>query len=281
MIKRVKTMDTLKFLYTTKPGRVILKPLTSRTVSKITGRFLDSKYSRFLVNGFIHNNDLDTSEFEKTDFSSFNDCFSRKLKDNARKVETNENIMISPCDGKLTVVPIKKGLALPVKQSIYSIQSLLRDKRLADRYEGGYALVYRLCVDNYHRYCYVESGKKSRNRFIPGVLHTVRPIALENRPVFIENCREYTCIKTERFGILTQMEVGAMLVGKISNHLAGKGPVKRGSEKGTFLYGGSTIIVLVESDKLTVDDHILESSKVGREFPVLYGQRIGEVSHAL
>ena len=205
----------------------------------------------------------------------------RKLKDNARKVETNENTMISPCDGKLTVVPIKKGLALPVKQSIYSIQSLLRDKRLADRYEGGYALVYRLCVDNYHRYCYVESGKKSRNRFIPGVLHTVRPIALENRPVFIENCREYTCIKTERFGILTQMEVGAMLVGKISNHLAGKGPVKRGSEKGTFLYGGSTIIVLVEPDKLTVDDHILESSKMGREFPVLYGQRIGEVSHAL
>ena len=149
------------------------------------------------------------------------------------------------------------------------------DLKLAERYEGGYALVYRLCVDNYHRYCYAESGMKSRNRFIPGVLHTVRPIALENRPVFIENCREYTCIKTDRFGILTQMEVGAMLVGRIKNHLAAKGPVKRGSEKGTFLYGGSTIIVLVEPGKLTVDDHILESSKVGREYPVLFGQRIG------
>ena len=268
-------MDTLTFLYTTKVGRLILKPLTSRTVSKAAGRFLDSKYSKFLVSGFIHNNDLDTSEFEKTEFDSFNDCFSRKLKDNARKVETDENVMISPCDGKLTVVPIRKGTALPVKQSIYSIHSLLRDKKLAERYEGGYALVYRLCVDNYHRYCYAESGMKSRNRFIPGVLHTVRPIALENRPVFIENCREYTCIKTDRFGILTQMEVGAMLVGRIKNHLAAKGPVKRGSEKGTFLYGGSTIIVLGEPGKLTVDDHILESSKVGREYPVLFGQRIG------
>lgn len=269
-------MDTLSFLYRTKPGRILLKPLTSRTLSKLTGRFLDSKMSKFLVPGFINNNDLNTAEFEKTEFTSFNDCFSRRLKDGSRIVDTDSDAMIAPCDGLLTVVPITGDTVFPIKQSEYSINTLLRDRKLAKRYENGYALVYRLCVSHYHRYCYVESGRKSRNRFIRGVLHTVRPIALENRPVFIENCREYTCIKTPSFGILTQMEVGAMLVGKINNFQTGKVFVKRGDEKGTFLYGGSTIIVLVEPDKLTVDDHILEASKYGREYPVLYGQRIGQ-----
>ncbi|SEF57855.1 phosphatidylserine decarboxylase [Eubacterium ruminantium] len=268
-------MNTLEFLYTTAPGRMILKPLSSRFVSKCTGRFLDSNLSHFLVPGFISKNDLDTSEFAETDFRTFNDCFSRKLKDNARPVDSCAENMISPCDGLLTVVPIKDGTVFPVKQSIYSVHDLLRDKKLSRRYKDGYALVYRLCVNHYHRYCYVESGRKSRNRFISGVLHTVRPIALRNRPVFIENCREYTCIKTENFGILTQMEVGAMLVGKIDNFSPGKCIVKRGAEKGTFLYGGSTIIVLVEQGRLNVDDYILEASRTGKETPVLYGQRIG------
>ena len=269
-------MDTLEFLYTTPVGRMILKPLSSRFVSKCAGKFLDSRFSHFLISDFIAKNDLNTSEFDTMDFRCFNDCFSRKLKDSARTIDTSEENMISPCDGLLTVVSLKDGVAFPVKQSQYTVKSLLRDERLADRYKGGYALVYRLCVNHYHRYCYVESGRKSRNRFIPGVLHTVRPIALMNRPVFSENCREYTCIKTKNFGILTQMEVGAMLVGKIDNHAHGKCFVRRGSEKGTFLYGGSTIIVLVEKGKLRVDDGILEASRLGNETPVLYGQRIGQ-----
>ncbi|WP_173472944.1 phosphatidylserine decarboxylase [Eubacterium ruminantium] len=268
-------MNTLKFLYTTPLGRCILKPLASKPVSVITGKFLDSRFSRFLVNDFIARHDIDRSEFEKQNFDSFNDCFCRKLKDDARTVESDNNAMIAPCDGLLTVVPIKNGTVLPVKQSYYTVKSLLRDKKLAERYKDGYALVYRLCTNHYHRYCYVESGRKSRNRYIQGVYHTVRPIALENRPVFIENSREYTCIKTDNFGILTQMEVGAMLVGRINNFEKEIRTVRRGKEKGTFLYGGSTIIVLVEKNKVDILNYILDASKYGRETPVLYGQKIG------
>lgn len=183
--------------------------------------------------------------------------------------------MISPSDGLLSVWPIEEGVVIPVKQSRYTVEGMLRDRKLAERYRGGLCLVYRLCVDNYHRYGYVESGRKSKNRFISGVLHTVQPIALEQGPVFMENCREYTCIKTKNFGILTQMEVGAMLVGKISNHEPGTAEVKRGEEKGTFLYGGSTIIVLVEKGKVRIDPQILEASAKGEETPVLYGQAVG------
>ncbi len=271
-------MNGLEFLYNTMPGRAILKPLSSRVLSKLCGAFLDCGLSKCLIPGFIRKAKIDPQDYIMDHLECFNDCFSRHIKEGLRPVEQDPSKMIAPSDGLLSVWPIDGETVLPLKQSTYTVHSLLRDSRLAKRYEGGLCLVYRLCVDHYHRYGYVESGKKSANRFISGVLHTVRPVALAARPVFIENCREYTCIKTEQFGVLTQMEIGAMLVGKIKNHETGKGKVVRGNEKGTFLYGGSTIVVLVEPGKVIVDQDILDASARGEETPVKYGQAVGTVA---
>ena len=43
-------------------------------------------------------------------------------------------------------------------------------------------------------------------------------MALDQLPVYTENSREYTVIKTDTFGPVVQMEVGAMLVGRIVNY---------------------------------------------------------------
>lgn len=123
----------------------------------------------------------------------------------------------------------------------------------------------------------MDSGQKSRNFFIPGRLHTVRPVALREVPVFTENSREYTLIRTEKFGTIAQMEVGAMLVGRIVNHEE-KGNAIRGKEKGYFQYGGSTIIVLIEPEQVQVREDILQSSALAKEVPVKMGEVIG---HAL
>ena len=270
-------MDGLNFLYNTAPGRALLLPLSSRTLSKICGAFLDSGLSKPLISGFIKKAEIDPEEYEMDGFTCFNDCFSRHVKEGLRPVDQDPEVMIAPSDGLLSVWDIAEDTVLPLKQSEYTVKSLLRDSRLARRYEGGICLVYRLCVNHYHRYGYVESGRKSVNRFISGALHTVRPVALAARPVFVENCREYTCIKTRRFGVLTQMEIGAMLVGKIANHEKGRAEVVRGTEKGTFLYGGSTIVVLVEPGKVQIDPEILAASAAGEETPVRYGQAVGRV----
>ena len=66
-----------------------------------------------------------------------------------------------------------------------------------------------------------------------------------------------------------------MLVGKIANHETGCGPVVRGEEKGTFLYGGSTIVVLVEPGRVDILPEILEASARGEETAVRYGQMVG------
>ena len=269
----------LNFLYHTALGRIILKPLTTRFVSKVAGAFMDSQLSRILIPKFVKSAGIDVSEYETDGLRSFNEFFYRKIKPGLRTIAQEQDVLIAPADGLLTAYPIQSGLVVPVKQSEYSIARLVEDAELAESFEGGWCLVFRLCVHHYHRYSYIESGVKSANRFIAGKLHTVQPIALERSPVFIENCRDYTVITTRNLGRVVQMEVGALLVGKIENLTPSEAQVERGEEKGRFLYGGSTIIVLVEKERVQLNNEIVEASNRGEETPVKLGEPIGKITN--
>lgn len=266
---------TLKFLYHTMFGRILLKMLSSRWVSRLCAAFLDSRFSKPLIKRFLRKNHIKTTEYICDNFKCFNDCFSRKIKQGLRPIDQSPKSLISPCDGLLSAYPITDKTVLPVKQSHYTIDALLKNRRLSSRYQNGLCLVLRLCVHHYHRYCYIDNGTKGKNMFIPGKLHTVRPIALQALPVFTQNCREYTIMHTENFGNVTQIEVGAMLVGKIKNH-HGSTKFTKGQEKGMFLYGGSTIILLFEKDKIQIPESFFEMTKRGKELPVKMGEKLGE-----
>lgn len=97
---------------------------------------------------------------------------------------------------------------------------------------------------------------------------------MESVPVYHENTREYCLLKTERFGTLIQMEVGAMMVGRICNY---HGPryVKKGSEKGRFEFGGSTILLLVQKGQATFREKFLKNTAQGIETQVEMGEWIG------
>ena len=269
-------MDTLPFLYKTAIGRILLKPLTAPSLSKLCGRFFDSRLSAFLIKGFVKNNNINLEDYQTDGIKTFNQFFRRKIKDGLRPFDFTPENLSSPCDGLLSVwnIEASNGTVIPVKQSQYTVESLLQNKELAEHYNGGLCLVFRLCVNHYHRYAYADSGKKGPNVFIPGILHTVRPIALENFPVFVQNSREYTVIESSVFGPLVQMEVGAMLVGRIVNHEE-EAVVTRGTEKGFFEYGGSTIILILQKDKAKINPEILRNSGHGIETLVKMGEIIG------
>jgi len=273
MSKTNTESKSLKFLYGNTFGRIILKILTARWISKLCGLFMDSRLSKPLISSFIKKNNIDMSEFESDNFTCFNDCFCRKIKEGKRPLSGDERTFISPCDGLLSAYKITENTILPIKQSSYTLSSLLRSDELAERFRNGICLVFRLCVNHYHRYCYPANGVKGENVFLKGKLHTVRPIALEALPVFTENCREYTVIDSEHFGSFVQMEVGAMLVGKIHNH-HGKGAVLRGDEKGMFLYGGSTIVLLFEKNKINLRKEFFDSTESYEETHVLMGEKL-------
>ena len=264
----------LEFLYQTILGRVILKILTWPMLSGGIGRFMDSRFSEWIIPAFIQKNNIDMSEYQVEEYRSFNDFFCRRIRPELRPIDARKDVLIAPCDGLLRVYPIQDDRVIPVKESHYRISDLLRDRELAQKYHDGTCLVFRLCVHHYHRYCYPDSGIKTRNIYIPGVLHTVRPVALREVPVFTENSREYTMVCSDHFGDIIQMEVGAMLVGKIDNYHA-EALVSRGEEKGRFLYGGSTIILLLEKGAAEINSEILHATENGQEMEVKMGQAIG------
>ena len=135
-------------------------------------------------------------------------------------------------------------------------------------------MIFRLEVDDYHRYCYIDRGFKHKNIHINGELHTVNPIALKNCNIYKRNSREYTVLHTKNFGDVTQVEVGAMMVGKILNH-HGCYHFEKGEEKGMFLFGGSTIVLLVEKNKIIPCAELLENTAQGFETVVKMGEKIG------
>lgn len=268
----------LSFLYTNIFGRMLLKPLIQPQVSKLAGRYLSSAHSKWLISKFIERNGIDMDIYEECDYSSFNDFFTRKIKPDCRPVPEDLDVLISPCDCLATVYPIQENTTFSIKNTEYTLRSLLRSPRLAKRFRGGYAYVLRLTVEDYHRYLYSVSGKQSKNYHIDGTYHTVNPIANDYLPIYKENTREYTVIHSKEFGDVLQMEVGALLVGKISNHKQST-VVTRGEEKGFFEYGGSTIVVLTQKGRVTPRSDLLTNSKNGYETKVLQAHPLGILPH--
>lgn len=261
------------FLYGTAVGRLILKILTRPFISKAAGFFMNSRLSALYIPRFIKKNNINTLDFEERRFKSFNDFFTRRLKSGKREFLSEPSALISPCDGLLTVYDIDSALRFKVKNSIYGIESLLNNASLASEFSGGQCLVFRLTPSHYHRFHYFDNGETKDTAAIKGVLHTVRPVAVESVPVYTRNSREIAVLQTENFGNAVMVEVGAMMVGKIINRH--QKLFCRGDEKGFFEFGGSTIILLLKKNAAKILPEISIASRAGEEFPVLAGQKIG------
>lgn len=265
----------LRFFYGSLPGRILLKALTARPVSVAAGRFMDSGLSRPLIRPFIRRNGIRMAEYLPMRYTCFNAFFCRPVRPELRPFPDEAAAFMAPCDGLLSAYRITDGLVLPIKQGRYTVEELLGGDAAAETFRDGVCLVFRLCVNHYHRYAYADDGVILKKQFLPGVLHTVRPIALSALPVFTQNCREYMLLDTAHFGSLAQIEVGAMLVGKIENYKGEGVPFRRGEEKGRFLYGGSTVVVLLEENRVQLDEALFENTARGLETPVILGEVLG------
>lgn len=84
-------------------------------------------------------------------------------------------------------------------------------------------------------------------------------------------------IRTEQFEILFKWKLGALMVGRITNlHTEGGVKVTKGEEKGYFEFGGSTILLLLERDKVKLCDDLLKNTREGFETKLLQGSVLGE-----
>jgi len=266
----------LKFLYGNIAGRLLLKLLTQPQISKIAGKALDSSLSVFLVKPFIKANNIDMSDYNIRKYSSYNDFFTRELKDGARDFTYDDNSLVSPADGRLSVYKIDENAVFDIKNSSYTVESILKSKKTAKEYINGYVIIVRLCVDNYHRYSYPANGVIKAHKRIDGVLHTVNPEVLQYVNIYKENTRECTILSTKDFDDIIQIEVGALMVGRIKNHHSKSYKFSVNEEKGLFEFGGSTVVLLVKDGKVVIDDALIQNSLDGFETVVKIGETIGK-----
>ena len=273
-IEEIKSTKTLSFFYNTLLGRILLKICTMKFISDIAGIYMNSRLSKYKIKKFIKDNKIKITDYEKTNYNSFNEFFTRKIISIKRPINMTKTAFISPCDSKLSVYTISNDLTLNIKNSYYTIDTII-DKKILKEYKEGYALVFRLSPTDYHRYCYIDSGYQEKNNKIKGILHTVQPIALKRYNFYKKNTREWTILHTNNFNEVVHIEIGAMTIGKIKNEHENY-IFKKGEEKGYFEFGGSTIVLLVKKGIITIDEDILENSKNNIETYVKYGEKIGK-----
>lgn len=264
----------LKYCYCTRIGRPARSIMTRPFITALGGLYMDSALSVKRIEGFVRANKIDMDEYAQRSYRSFNDFFTRSIKPEARPIDRDPDTLISPCDGYMSAYRISGDSVFSIKDSYYNIEDLVGGSSIAGEYLNGTCLVLRLGVENYHRYCYIDDGFKSGNHRIPGRYHPVQPIVVRKQPVFVQNTREYTVLNTKNFGIVTQIEVGACLVGRICNHHESC-IIHRGEEKGFFEFGGSTIVLLFKEGTVDIPQEVFDATLSDKEAIVKYGSAIG------
>jgi phosphatidylserine decarboxylase len=252
--------------------------LTWAPLSEVYGLFKRLPGSRAGVRDFVERLGIDASEAELPldAYPSLDAFFARRLRPEARPPDPDPAAFLSPCDARtLAFARWPTQRPLEIKRSRVTLPELVNeDPVLCQRFSGGGVLISRLAPADYHRFHFPAQGWASPARAFPGRLHSVHPIALEAGAPSLRNKRSLTVLETAKFGVLALIEVGALVVGTIVQTFA-PGWVERGAEKGTFRFGGSTVVVLSEPGRVRWDQDLLDATAAGHETLVRVRTRVG------
>jgi phosphatidylserine decarboxylase len=229
--------------------------------------------------------DLDLSDAKKQDFRSVQDCFTRELKEGARPVSPEPDVIVSPCDGIVGAHgTVADGTVIQAKGFPYPLAELLGDAALGRQYEGGTFVTLRITPTMYHRFHAPDDLHVEHVTYISGDTWNVYPIALERvERLFCRNERAVLrCRLTRTDAPFLLVPVAAILVASIRLHCADvllhlkyRGPNEipcdasytRGQEMGWFQHG-STIVMLVP-EGLKVHAGVREGQRIRMGEPLL------------
>jgi phosphatidylserine decarboxylase len=220
------------------------------------------------IRGFLKLYRVDMTEAAQSDpyrFGTFNEFFTRALKQGARSIASDAEAIACPVDGCVSEAgPIDRDLLLQAKGCRYRLTELLAAQPWANQFEGGsFATIY-LAPYNYHRVHMPLRGELRETVYVPGRLFSVNAATARHVPgLFARNERVLTLFDSDagRFALLL---VGALNVGSIATVWAGditpaarrvitKIPapptvLEKGAELGRFNMG-STVILLFEANR--------------------------------
>ncbi len=264
----------LKWLYQSRSGSLLGFLFTKLPFSMMYGALKSSVSSKAQIQDFIQTYEIEMDEFKSdSEYKCFNDFFIREFKSGVRSFDLSLDSFPAFCEGRYLVY--NSSQKTNIKNTIIDPFELISPTDGAD-FISGQVIVARLAPVDYHRYHYPDDGVIERQYDVDGLLNSVTPYALASKPdVLVTNKRRITILKTEEFGRIAYIEVGALTVGTIkqTHHDT---QFKRGQEKGYFLFGGSTVVILTEKKVIDFDSKILENSKKGIESFVKLGRPLGK-----
>lgn len=249
--------ELIRYFYgPTSLAKLLLYPLSGLPlISRLAGYYQTLPFTKKDIVPFITRYKIDATEFLEpvSSFSCFNDFFIRKLKPEARPI--SKDFAIIPADGRyLFYENIDTCPYIRVKGSKFTLSELLGSADLAKEFEGGSALIGRLCPTDYHRFHFPIDCTPHSPHLINGALYSVNPIALRVRPtIFYENKRMLTVLNED----VLMVEFGATNVGSIIETFTPGQPYKKGDEKGYFSFGGSALMVLFKKGTIRFSPDLL------------------------
>jgi phosphatidylserine decarboxylase len=202
--------------------------------------------------------DLDLHEAKHTRFRSLHECFTRELREEARPVDGDAAIVVSPCDAILGASGLVDGTRVwQAKGFPYTLEDLLGGAA-AERYRDGCYATLRITSSMYHRFHAPHDCRVKSVTYFSGDTWNVNPITLARvERLFCRNERAAIELRLASGHTVTLVAVAAVLVASIRLnfldvrlHLRYRGPnffrcdarLPKGAEMGRFEHG-STILV--------------------------------------
>ena len=228
-----------------------------------------------VIKWFVNRYGVNMSEAANPDiasYASFNDFFTRPLKQGARPLASAA--FICPVDGAISQFgSIEKDQIFQAKGHSYSTLALVAgNSTLASKFENGHFACLYLSPKDYHRIHMPCAGTLKSMAYVPGDLFSVNPTTAANVPnLFARNERVVCEFESKKHGTFVMVLVGATIVGSMATvwHDAENGIINpprsstvrtwsyanknitlnQGDEMGRFLLG-STVVMLFEKDAL-------------------------------
>nr|WP_216076909.1 archaetidylserine decarboxylase [Acinetobacter defluvii] len=250
-------------------------------LSRVVGKLAASEnpiVKNVVIQAFKAQYGIDMSIAQQTDalkYKSFNEFFTRALKDGVREIDADASSIVSPADGAISQLgKVKEGDVFQAKGQSFSVEKLIGDPQLAAPFKNGeFATVY-LSPRDYHRVHMPFAGTLTETLYIPGELFSVNQTTAENVPGLFARNERMVCLFDTELGRMAVVLVGAMIVAGIETVATGKVKpsgrlelnhhdlkLEKGDELGRF-YLGSTAIVLFEHDKMNWDAQFKANSVV-------------------
>ena len=250
-------------------------------LSRVVGKLAASEHpiiKNTVIQVFKAQYGIDMSIAEQSNalkFKSFNEFFTRSLKEGVRQIDTDPHSIVSPADGAISQLgQIEEGDIFQAKGQSFSVEKLIADPQLAEPFKNGHFATVYLSPKDYHRVHMPFAGTLTETLYVPGELFSVNQTTAENIPGLFARNERMVCLFDTELGRMAVVLVGAMIVAGIETVATGKVKptghlelnqhnlfLEKGAELGRF-YLGSTAVVLFEKDKMQWDPMFKANSVV-------------------